>query len=236
MAAVKTIQRRGADEEPRPQRPQPARGRVSRRRMLGQMAAGLAGASLALPLAAEAAAAPARSVPPSPAAASGAGAAPAPAAGWQPQFLDPHQVATLVALGERIAPGAAQAKAHEFIDLLLGVIPAEAEQDFRTGNSVPVGTVSVGPRARQRLLDALGAFDGQARRRYGRPFQQLTAAQQDAMLAAAEQAADDSSAHRHYLAARNWVLGAYYSTEAGIRELGWTGRLFFSSYPNCAAV
>ncbi|MGH9525088.1 MAG: gluconate 2-dehydrogenase subunit 3 family protein [Terriglobales bacterium] len=234
MAGTKKTNRRGADQEPGQQPAQPARGRVSRRRMLGQMAAGLAGAGLALPLAAEATAAPARNQPPAPA--SEAASTPPAATGWQPRFLDRHQVATLVALGERIAPGAAQAKAHEFIDLLLGVLPADAEQDFRTGNSVPVGTVSVGPRARQRLLDALGAFDGQARRRYGRPFQQLSAAQQDAMLTAAEQAAEDHPAHRHYLAARNWVLGAYYSTEAGIRELGWTGQLFFSRYPNCAAV
>lgn len=209
---------------------------VSRRRMLGQMAGGLAGASLALPLAAQAASlplAPRRPLSPLP----DAMPAPAPAAAeWQPRFLDAHQVATLVVLGERIAPGSAAAKTHEFIDLLLSVIPADAEQHFRTGNNVPRGTVRIGPRARQRLLDALGAFDAQARRRYGQPFTGLTPAQQDAILSAAESAAADSPAQQHFTAARNWVLGAFYSSQPGIRELGWTGRLFFSSYPNCSAV
>lgn len=216
----------------------PAAG-VSRRRMLGQMAGGLAGAGLAFPLAAEAAtvrrSAHLRSADLDAAAPENAAAEKSHGA-WQPKFLDDHQVATLVAMGEHIAPGAKSAKAHEFIDLLLSVIPAEAPQHFKTGNSVPVGTVSVGPRARQRLLDALGAFDAAARRRHRRPFKQLTPAQQDALLTAAESAAEDSSAHGHYLAARNWILGAFYTTEPGIKTLGWNGRLFFPEYPNCAAV
>ena len=217
----------------------PTSAGVSRRRMLGQMAGGLAGAGLAFPLAAEAAAvgrgSRARAADLDPAAPAGAAAQKSQGA-WQPKFLDDHQVATLIAMGEHIAPGAKSAKAHEFIDLLLSVIPAEAEQHFSTGNSVPVGTVSVGPRARQRLLDALGAFDAAARRQHRRPFKQLTAAQQEALLTAAESAPEDSLSYRHYLAARNWILGAFYTTEPGIKTLGWNGRLYFPDYPNCAAV
>lgn len=229
----------GARQAGRDLAQQPPPAGVSRRRMLGQLAGGLAGAGLALPLAAEAATAAAgpaaRAALASPPAATLAASA-VPSAGWQPRFLDRHQVATLIALGERIAPGSAAAKTHEFVDLLLSVIPADAEQHFRTGNNVPRGTVHIGPRARQRLLDALGAFDAAARRRYRQPFARLTPARQDAVLAAAAAATEDSPAQRHFIAARNWVLGAYYSSQPGIRELGWTGQLFFSSYPNCATV
>lgn len=201
--------------------------------MLGQTMGGLLGAGLALPLAARAAAPGLETTELAPPPAAPAAADPD-AAAWRPRFLDPHQVATLVALGERVAPGSAAAKTHEFIDLLLSVIPPDAEQHFRTGNNVPRGTVHIGPRARQRLLDALGAFDAQARRQYGQPFQALAAQQQDAILSAAENTAEDSPPRRHFLAAKNWVLGAYYSSQPGIRELGWTGQLYFSSYPNCA--
>ncbi|MGH9534044.1 MAG: gluconate 2-dehydrogenase subunit 3 family protein [Terriglobales bacterium] len=239
MAMKRDSNGQTSNERPEREKSQPSPAGLSRRRMLGQMAGGLAGASLALPLAAEAATVrnarfAASPLPDSPA--DEAAAEDARAAAWQPKFLDAHQVSTLMAIGERVAPGAAGAKAHEFIDLLLSVIPPEAEQHFRTGNNVPRGTVRVGPRARQGLLDALSAFDAQARRRHGRPFQQLTAAQQDALLSAAEAAPDDSPTHRHFLAARNWVLGAFYSSEPGIKTLGWTGQLFFPNYPNCAAL
>jgi hypothetical protein len=30
-----------------------------------------------------------------------------------------------------------------------------------------------------------------------------------------------------------WIVGAYYSSEQGMRELGWNGNYAFESYPSC---
>ena len=32
---------------------------------------------------------------------------------------------------------------------------------------------------------------------------------------------------------KGWIAGAYYSSEIGMRELGWTGQVFFASFPGC---
>ena len=32
---------------------------------------------------------------------------------------------------------------------------------------------------------------------------------------------------------KGWVAGAYYSSEMGMKELGWTGDTFFEGYPGC---
>ncbi|MGH9326598.1 MAG: gluconate 2-dehydrogenase subunit 3 family protein, partial [Terriglobia bacterium] len=93
---------------------------------------------------------------------------------WHPVFLDDHQNATLIVLGERIAPGSSKAQVNRFIDLLLSVLPADAPQGFRTGDNHPQFTVEVRAPARQRLLDALGAFDREARKRFSAPFKDLS--------------------------------------------------------------
>jgi hypothetical protein len=30
---------------------------------------------------------------------------------------------------------------------------------------------------------------------------------------------------------KTWITGAYYSSEMGMRELGWTGIVFFDDFP-----
>ena len=32
---------------------------------------------------------------------------------------------------------------------------------------------------------------------------------------------------------KGWIAGAYYSSEAGLKELGYTGQMFFTSFPDC---
>ncbi len=225
----------------------PARSRMSRRGMMRTLLAG-AGTGLALPAIASnaSAAQPGALGMAMSAAKSGASSS----ATWRPVFLDEHQNATLIVMGERIAPGSSKAEINRFIDLLLSVLPADAPQRFATGNSVPQGTVFVPAPARQRLFDALGAFDAEARKRYGVPFKELSQTQQLAILNDASQppprqkesstkvhlqgpAEKPVTLHDHFLHLKNWVIGAYYSSEAGIRELGWTGQVIFSSFPGC---
>ncbi len=155
---------------------------------------------------------------------------------WRPLFLDRHQAATLSAMGERIAPGSKQAKIHQFIDRLLSVLPADAPQSFATGGNDPKGTVGVGPGARQKLLDALAAFDAEARRRYRKTFLALNASQQNRILHIADQSVETSPLHRHFLNAKLWIIGAYYSSLPGMRAAGWTGQMFYTQFPNCEAV
>jgi len=153
---------------------------------------------------------------------------------WTPAFLSPHQDETLAALGERIVPGSTEARVSRFVDLLLSVDTREARSGF---------------------LTALAAFEAESLRRFERPFVGLTEAEQHEVLeagAAAERAhpkghrdwgwfaipetpesrdpdLGDSLAHL-----KGWVAGAYYSSEVGMKELGWTGDTFFEGYPGCS--
>ncbi len=153
---------------------------------------------------------------------------------WTPAFLSPHQDETLIALGERIVPGSNEARVNRFVDLLLSVDTRDARSGF---------------------LTALAAFEAESLRRFQRPFVGLTDAEQHEVLdagAAAERAhpkghrdwgwfaipetpesrdpdLGDSLAHL-----KGWVAGAYYSSEIGMKELGWTGDTFFEGYPGCS--
>lgn len=222
-------------------------GRVTRRQVMRGLLAG-AGAGIALPAAAS------DLLGGGPAAASAGGseakAASKASEAWQPVFLDEHQNATLIVLGERIAPGSSKAQVNRFIDLLLSVLPADAPQGFLTGDNNPGFTLEVRAPARQRLLDALGAFDAEARRRFGTPFKDLPEAQQLAILNdAAETPAQAKTTspkipqllptekpvtlHDRFHDLKTWIIGAYYSSEAGTRALGWNGETYFSSFPGC---
>ena len=153
---------------------------------------------------------------------------------WKPAFLDPHQVETLTMLAEQIVPGSAKAKSAEFIDALLAV---ETE-----------------PRQR-RFLQALGAFDGLAITSAQKPWKSLTAAERTDLMTKASTAepgtppgpppgpaapppavegpARPVTIRDHFDHLKGWVAGAYYSSEMGMRELGWTGTMAFEKFPGC---
>jgi hypothetical protein len=158
---------------------------------------------------------------------------------WKPLFLDSHQSETLGVLAERIVPGSNQANVNRFIDLLLSVDTKENQQKF---------------------LNALSAFESQALSRYGRPFLGLTGEEQDEILTAAStpapgtghepempfrrrgprhasteanQRAKPATFFDHFQNLKMWVVGAYYSSEVGMKDLGWTGQVIFASFPGC---
>jgi hypothetical protein len=150
-------------------------------------------------------------------------------AAWKPEFLDAHQFATLSALAERIVPGSVASGSDRFIDQLLAVDSRENQGRF---------------------LIALGAFEGEARTRFGRPWKALTEAQQVEVMTAASTMAAEAPPRRgrapapkpgpgqvglrdHFDHLKGWIVGAHYSSEAGMRELGWTGQSFFTSFPDC---
>jgi hypothetical protein len=200
---------------------------VGRRQVLQGL---LAGAGAVIPGATRAH--PLSSAPES-AAAVQAAAAKAKAADWKPEFLDAHQLATLQALCERIVPGSVAARSDRFIDALLAVDTRENKQRF---------------------LSAVGAMEGEARRRFAKPFKSLSEAQQNEVLAAAatgkpgiedwvwtpgtimrqpEPGPPKTTPRDHFDNLKRWIAGAYYSSEAGLKELGSTGQQFFASFPDC---
>jgi Gluconate 2-dehydrogenase subunit 3 len=157
------------------------------------------------------------------------------APGYKPQMLDKHLFETLTVLAEAIVPGSTKAKAAEFIDALLAVET---------------------PATQRRFFTALGAMEGLAIGEHRKPWKSLTAAEQTALLtkastaestrrgqgvpgipgaqaaapAARATAVDIRDQFEHL---KGWIAGAYYSTDMGMRELGWNGTVFFAQLPEC---
>lgn len=129
------------------------------------------------------------------------------------EFLDPHQVKTLEALAEAIVPGSTAARVGPYLDRLLAVESGADQQAF---------------------LGALGGFDMAAIAKHGKPWIAITAAQQDALLQEASTAdpkASPLAGHFAYL--KPWIAGAYYTSEPGMRELGWGDNWFHQELPRC---
>ena len=145
------------------------------------------------------------------------------AADWKPVFLNAQQNETLAALSESIVPGSKKAQVNRFIDLLLSVDTLEHKKNF---------------------VDSLAAFEAESQKRFGKQFPSLNTGQQNMLLtdASVSPAGEGSSSgagkenhdlHEHFENLKGWISGAYYSSEAGMRELGWTGDYVFEKFPGC---
>lgn len=155
-------------------------------------------------------------------------------AAWKPEFLDKHQVETVTILAEQIVPGSTKAKSAQFIDALLAV---DTEQRQR------------------RFMQALGAFEGMAIAHAQKPWKSLTEADRTTLLTKASTAEPGAGGGRGRPASaagagtppaepavtirdqfdhlKGWISGAYYSSEIGMRELGWNGNVFFDKFTGC---
>jgi hypothetical protein len=145
------------------------------------------------------------------------------AADWKLIFLSEQQNENLIALGECIVPGSSKAQVNRFIDLLLSVDTEKHKKDF---------------------VAALAAFEAESQKRYGKGFPSLDDRQQNMLLtdaatappkvdAAGGEEKENSGLHGHFENLKGWVSGAYYSSEMGMRELGWTEDRVFASFPGC---
>jgi Gluconate 2-dehydrogenase subunit 3 len=198
-------------------------------RMLGGAAAGMAFPGLA-------AAHPVRELLADTSALAKADAAVA-AVDWTPLFLNSFQAETLTALAERIIPGSTRAQSARFIDTLLSVDKLENQERF---------------------LDSLAEFESESMKMYGKSYKDLTEAQQDEILtmaSTAESGHEHGSGGRrrrrsagppagatreehdtlrdHFENMKGWAQGAYFSSEVGMKEMGWTGEVMFESFPGC---
>jgi len=147
------------------------------------------------------------------------------AAGEAPGFLDAHQRETLASLAEAIVPGSEKAGTAAFLDRLLAVDSADGQRAF---------------------LAALGAIEGEAIGRYGRSWKGLEPSQRHELLTAL--ATGPSSRTSRYgldtapaaptprdrfdeLKAR--IAVAYFTSEPGLRELGYTGEPIHQAFEGC---
>jgi len=145
---------------------------------------------------------------------------------WKPAFLDDYQNQTLIALAERIVPGSTSAQVNRFLDLALDADTQQSQQKF---------------------VASLNALEGEALRQFTKSFQELSASQQDEVLTAASTGkpsnpnpasvdnpgAPPPNLRDYFDHMRGWVSLAYYSSEIGMKELGWNGENFFESFPGC---
>jgi hypothetical protein len=134
-----------------------------------------------------------------------------------PAYLSPAQKQTLDSLAEAIVPGSAAAGVADFLDRLLAVDSPASQRQF---------------------LGALGEVESEAVERYGRAWKELDAAQRNEVLTVLS-TGPSGSARRYSIPAvdapgvltardrfdqlKARVALAYFTSEAGLRELGYTG-------------
>ena len=131
---------------------------------------------------------------------------------YDPEFLEARQFEQLRILAERIVPGSTQARSSEFIDQLLTVSSAGEQRTF---------------------VQALNGFEALAVARAGARWTALSEQQQNDVLTFASNEKAGVAARGWFEHLKGWIVGAYYSSEQGMRELGWTGRVFFPALPGC---
>lgn len=128
---------------------------------------------------------------------------------WRPLFLNAEQNEILASLAETIVPGSGKAQANRFIDLLLSVDTREHQEEFK---------------------ESLFRVVYESRQKYKRPFVGLTASEREDLLT---RVANDEELRPHFDNLKEWIVGAYYSSEEGMRELGWDGKHAFAKFPGC---
>ena len=136
------------------------------------------------------------------------------AAAYKPEFFDAHQLKTLEVLAEAIVPGSTAAKVAPFLDQLVAVEShAEPARRFSARSAPSTWPPSTSTARPGRPSPPPSRTPCCRKRRPPRlaqsklrsPFQNL----------------------------KGWIAGAYYSSEPGMRELGWTGNVFHAELPGC---
>ena len=180
--------------------------RIGRRTVLQSLATGAGVAAFASTASAASAHAHHAAAAATPAAAASSGASPL-------VFLDPHAFDTLATLSEQIVPGSRAAQVPEFLDRLLAVESLET---------------------RKRFTQALGAFEQRARESHAKPWKSLTAEQATALLTTISTLPNSEPARRAFENLKHSIVDAYYTSEAGMKDLGWDGSVTFAPPVVCA--
>jgi hypothetical protein len=132
------------------------------------------------------------------------------ASDWKPIFLNEKQDEVLVAVSETMVPGSDAAQVNRFVDLLLSVDSADRQKAF---------------------LASLAAVDEVSQQQFEHGFGELNAGDREKALTSLSH--DRKEAFGNL---KEWIVGAYYSSEQGMKELGWDGNFAFDKYPTCESV
>lgn len=169
-----------------------------------------------------------------------------------PELLDAYQMKMLDSLSERIVPGAAEAGCARFIDSLLAVGTREAARRFLGA----LGAIDALARSRfghpwvdldeDEQVELLGTASSEAPGRPDRGSWTPGAPVADFIQPRATDSLEPPVAaslgrgepppltlRDHFDHLKGWVVSAYYSSEAGLRDLGYTGPHFAESFPGC---
>jgi hypothetical protein len=137
--------------------------------------------------------------------------------GGKLHFLGAKQFESLAALAETIVPGSTKANVANFVDLLLSADKEEHQKEF---------------------VSSLEAVESASEGKYGQRFFALSNAQKNEFLNAASNAAKatggEGGLREAFENLKEWISGAYYSSEMGMRELGWTPDRVFAEFPGCS--
>jgi hypothetical protein len=139
------------------------------------------------------------------------------AGGAKLHFLNRSQFESLSSLAEVVVPGSSEAKAASFIDLLLSVDEEKHQKEFAR---------------------SLAALEAESSKRYGKGVAAISAAEKTELLTYVSSLAKDGHSETALREAfdnlKQWISGAYYSSEMGMRELGWTPDRVFAEFPGCS--
>lgn len=128
-------------------------------------------------------------------------------------FLDQHAFDTVAALSEQIVPGSRAAQVPEVLDRLLSV------------ESVETQTYA---------LQAIGAFEREARAAHGKPWKALTTEQATALLTKISTTPPTDATRRMFDGVKSAIAETYFSSEAGMKELGWNQSVAFAPPSACS--
>ncbi len=131
------------------------------------------------------------------------------AVAWQALFFNEQQNEMVITLAECIVPGSTAARVNRFIDLLLSVDTSENQRKF---------------------VAALAVIDSESQQRFSGTFHRLTASEQALLLTSVSA---EGASKEHFDRLKDWITVAYYSSEEGMRELGWTANRTFRTFPGC---
>lgn len=131
---------------------------------------------------------------------------------YQPKYLNEHEYETLRVLSEQIVPGALEGGAPEFID-------------FLCSRNDELGAIYTG---------GLAWMDDEMRRRGDVSYVQAPTDRQTALLDVIAYRKNETPATapgiRFFVWARNMALDAYYTSPAGMKDLGYMGNTAVSSF------
>jgi hypothetical protein len=100
----------------------------------------------------------------------------------------------------------------EFLDRLLAVESTETQKQF---------------------MQALGAFEHEAREAHGVSWKALTESQSTALLTKISTLPDSDPTRKAFDGIKSAVSETYFSSEAGMKELGWNGSMAFAPPSVC---